>query len=256
MSGKVREFLIGSVALVAGFFLVYLLSASLTAAKPPLPPSLEDEDLAFSAQKLKGLTLGMDGLIADYYWVRSLQYVGDKILASHENLSLDDLTVLNLRLLYPLLDSATTFDPQFLAAYSYGAVVLPAIDPALAIRIAEKGIQNNPSQWRLHQHLGYIYWKLGRYDEAAEAYGRGSEIQGAPEFMRFMSARLREDGGSASTAMKMYLEICRNTDDRNIREVTRMRMMGLVSADRRPFATWSADGCEVVFDDKSPRRTR
>lgn len=256
MSGNAREFGIGSVAVVAGLWLVYFLGSSLTAAKPVLPHSIEDEDLALSAQKLKGFTLGMDGLIADFYWVRSLQYIGDKVLASKNDVSLDDLTALNPRLLYPLLDSATTFDPQFLAAYNYGAVVLPAIDPELAIKIAKKGILNNPSQWRLYQHLGYIYWKLGRYEEAAATYDEGSKIEGAPPFMKFMAARLREDGGSASTAMQMYLEICRNTDDPNIKDVTRTRMIGLIPADKRPFAAWTADGCEIVIDEKSPRKTR
>lgn len=256
MRKNLRESLISVAAVLVGFSALYVVGPYLTNAKPQLPEGFEDEDLAVSASRLKGFTLGFDGLIADWYWMRSLQYVGDKVLSSKQEISLDDLNSLNPRLLYPMLDSATTMDPQFIAAYTYGAVVLPAIDPRLAVKIAEKGIANNPSEWRLYQHLGYIYWKTSNYEKAAETYQKGSEIEGAPPFMRLMSARLREDGGSAATAMEMYLEICRSTEDRNIKEVTRARMVGLIPEDKRPFARLSADGCEITIDDKSPRRQR
>lgn len=256
MSKQIKEIPISCAAVIVGLVLASALGSHIAGAKPALPAGVEDEDLAVSAARLKGFTLGFDGLIADFYWMRSLQYIGDKVLASKEEVSLDNLNSLNPKLLYPLLDSATTFDPKFLAAYSYGAIVLPAIDPELAVRIAEKGIVNNPSEWRLYQHLGYTHWKLGDYAKAADTYQRGSEIAGAPPFMRLMSARLLEDGGGAETAMEMYREICRSSDDRNIRDVARMRMLQLIPEEKRGSARLSADGCGITVDDKSSRKSR
>lgn len=248
MSDKLRDTSLSAGLIVIGLFLLYVIGPYLTNAKPAHPEGVDDEDLAVAASRIKGFTLGFDGLIADWYWMRSLQYVGDKVLSAKEEVSLDDLRPLNPRLLYPLLDSATTMDPQFLAAYSYGAVVLPAIDPALAIKIAEKGIANNRTQWRLYQHLGYIHWKLGDYVTAADTYQKGSEIEGAPVFMKMMSARLREDGGSPTTAMAIYQEICRNTDDRNVRGVVSMRMLQLVPPEQRAAARIAGVGCEITSD--------
>jgi len=71
------------------------------------------------------VSLGFNGLIADWYWMRALQYVGRKVMGTSEHLQLDNLNPLNLKLLAPLLETATTLDPQFMEPYEYAAVVLP-----------------------------------------------------------------------------------------------------------------------------------
>src|SRR5437773_156352 len=134
----------------AGFAAIFLLSGFIERNKPGLPEGYEDSDLAFNGSNLKGYAFGFEGLIADFYWMRSLQYVGDKLVKSNDEfINIDNLTNLNPRLLYPYLKTATDLDPQFIMAYTYGALVLPAIDPAKAIDLANKGIANNPKAWRL-----------------------------------------------------------------------------------------------------------
>ena len=71
---------------------------------------------------------------------------------------------------------------------------------ARAIQILKKGIDANPSAWRLHQHLGYIYWKQGNFQAASETYGQGAAIPGAPPWMEAMKAQMAAKGGSRSTA--------------------------------------------------------
>src|SRR5258707_850764 len=148
----IRDIAFPLVIIVVGFLAVFRLSGYVEAVRPALPDEYVDSDLTVRGSKLKGFALGTEGLIADYYYIRSLQYVGDKLVKSKsEFINLDDLRDLNPRLLYPLLDNATDLDPHFIAAYSYGAVVLPAIDPEKAVRLANKGIANNPTHWRLYQ---------------------------------------------------------------------------------------------------------
>src|SRR2546423_6858369 len=100
----------------------------------------DDEKLYVSGPTAKRLALGFNGLDADWYWMRSLQYVGRKIIAVDKNVAIDDLSRLALKLLAPLLENATTLDPQFLDPYEYAAVVLPAINVKEAIRITRTGI--------------------------------------------------------------------------------------------------------------------
>ena len=83
-----------------------------------------DDKLYLNGATVKRVSLGFNGLAADWYWMRSLQYVGRKVLANGQGLQLDNLGALNLKLLPPLLDTATTLDPQFLEPYQYAAVVL------------------------------------------------------------------------------------------------------------------------------------
>ena len=147
MATKSTKTLIATAVILLGFASVFFLSGFIEGVRPPLPDGFEDHDLALQGSKLKGYALGSEGLIADWYWMNSLQYVGDKLMRSSlENLNIEDLRSLNPRLLYPYLNNATDLDPRFMPAYSYGATVLPAIDRDEAIKLTEKGIANNPGR--------------------------------------------------------------------------------------------------------------
>ncbi len=234
MKNNSAKLIISVVFVVIGFGLVFLLSNFINNSRPPLPENFEDQDLLLQGSKIKGFTLGFNGLMADWYWMQALQYIGDKVTNSKDaNINLENLRPLNPRLLYPLLDNATSLDPQFLTAYSYGAIVLPAIDSQLAIKIAEKGITNNPNEWRLYQHLGYIYWRLKDFDKASESYQKGSQIEGSPSFMRMMAAQMKTQGGSRQTARIMYQQMLSEAQDSQTKEVATMKLMQIDSLDER-----------------------
>ncbi|HET6646411.1 MAG TPA: hypothetical protein VFH01_03715, partial [Pyrinomonadaceae bacterium] len=149
--------------IVVGLILVFSLSRWIDVHRPLGNQKVEQEELYLKATTARRLSLGFNGLVADWYWMRSLQYVGGKIIDYPENLHLDNLGKLNLKLLAPLLDASTTLDPQFMEPYQYAAVVLPDFDVEAAIRIIEKGIAANPQQWRLYHNLGFIYWQQKDY---------------------------------------------------------------------------------------------
>ncbi len=220
--------------IVVGFALVFTLSSYLEKNRVSLPEAYEDADLELQGKRLKGYALGAEGLLADWYWMRSLQYIGGKISKSEaEVINVDDLTSLNPRLLYPLLDNASDLDPKFMAVYSYGASVLPAIDPSQAIRLTEKGIANNPDAWRLYQYLGYIHWRLKNYEQAAEIYDKGSRVPGAASFMRQMAAVMKTRGGDRETARRMYSQMLAEAEDQQTKNNAGLRLLELDSLDER-----------------------
>ena len=219
--------------IIAGFAAIVSLSGYLERHHPQLPPDYEDSDLSMNGSKLKGFALGFEGLMADWYWMRSLQYIGGKIDKSESDINIDDMRSLNPKLLYPYLENATDLDPHFIAAYSYGAMVLPAIDAQKAIELTNRGIANNPSEWRLYQHLGYIYWKMGKYDKSAESYETGSRIDGAAPFMRMMAASMQTSGGSRSTAREIYRQMLTGADDEQVKLTATRRLYELASLDER-----------------------
>ena len=189
------------------------------------------EELYVSPRAARRLALGFNGLAADWYWLRALQYVGRKSAAYQGSLQIDDLGPLELRVLAPLLDNATTLDPQFIAAYNYGAVVLPAVDVDAAVRLVEKGISENPSAWRLHSSLGYIHWQRGRYREAGDAYAAGSRVPGAPAWMAAMSAQMATKGGSRETSRAIYEVMFRSAEDGQMKLLAYRRLLQLKSLD-------------------------
>src|SRR5512147_2888440 len=99
------------ISMVSGALLV----ASLTGATFTLKgldrvqsgATLKDVLYISSPRALKRMSLGFDGLLADIYWTRAVQYFGGK--HRQENAQYE--------LLAPLLDITTTLDPHLIVAY-------------------------------------------------------------------------------------------------------------------------------------------
>ena len=224
---------------VIGMTCVALLVRRIDTLRPPEDPKAIDESLYLDGKTARRISLGFNGLAADWYWMRSLQYVGRKII-NDRDVPLDNLRLLNLKLLAPLLDTATTLDPEFLDPYEYAAIVLPAINVNDAIRITNKGIDANPNAWRLYHHLGYIYWQQHDYQAASEIYGRGAQIPGAPAWMEAMKAKMAADGGSRATAREIYTRMYEGAADEKVKDMARKRLLQLDSLDQR-------DGLRKLF---------
>ena len=231
-SERVKTITLGLVVVV-GMACAALLVRWTDTLRPPVDPNAMDESLYLNDKTAKRISLGFNGLAADWYWMRSLQYVGTKVINYPGDISLDDLSALNMKLLAPLLDTATTLDPEFLEPYEFAAIVLPAVDTQQAIRLTQKGIDANPNAWRLYHHLGYIYWRQGDYQNASEMYGRGARIPGAPAWMQAMKAKMAAEGGSRSTAREIYTRMYEQSTEDQVKEMARRRLLELDSLDQR-----------------------
>ena len=231
MNDRTKTIALGLVVVI-GIACAALLVRRLDTLRPPDDPNAIDESLYVNGKTARRISLGFNGLAADWYWMRSLQYVGRKIINDND-VPLDNLGLLNLKLLAPLLDTATTLDPEFLDPYEYAAIVLPAINVNEAIRITKKGIDANPNAWRLYHHLGYIYWQQHDYQAASEIYGSGAQIEGAPAWMEAMKAKMAADGGSRATAREIYTRMYEGSADEKVRDMARRRLLQLDSLDQR-----------------------
>jgi tetratricopeptide (TPR) repeat protein len=229
---RIRDLTLVAV-IVLGLTGTFLVSRAIDANRPAANSSFEEERLYLSGKAARRVSLGFEGLMADWYWMRSLQYVGRKIMSVPDNVPIDDLGSLNLKLLAPLLDVATTLDPQFMEAYEYSAVVLPAVNVDEAIRITRKGVDANPQAWQLYHHLGYIYWQRGDFKTAGDYYGAGATTLDAPAWMQAMKARMVAEGGSRNTAREIYARMAEGSNDDQIKEMARRRLMQLDSWDQR-----------------------
>jgi len=218
---------------VIGLAGVVGLARRIDSQKPPGDFNTDKEQLYVNGATVKRISLGFNGLAADWYWMRSLQYIGHKFLNANEDLQLDDLSKLKLTLLAPLLDTATTLDPAFMEPYQYAAVVLPAVNVDEAIRITRKGIAANPSAWQLYQQLGYIYWQQKDFQKASDAYGEGAAITGAPPWMQVMKGKMANEGGSRELAREIYSRMYQEAEAGEVKEMARKRLLQLESFDQR-----------------------
>lgn len=175
--------------------------------------TLEEVLYISSPKVLKRMSLGYDGLLADVYWTRVVQYYGRRL----------DLDNPDYSLLAPLLQITTTLDPHLIVAYQFGANFL-AIKPPLgaglpekAIELAEYGIRNNPNEWRLYYELGFIHYRLKDYSRAAKAFWRGSQVPNAHPLLKLLAAKMAGHAGEVQTARMMWSTTYQTTTDKSIR---------------------------------------
>lgn len=173
------------------------------------------EMLYISAPKvLRRLSLGYNGLLADVYWTRTVQYFGSKHYAGAQE----------YHLLAPLLQITTALDPQLTIAYEFGANFLApdppngAGMPQEAVRLAEFGIRNNPDDWKLYYNLGFIYYmELNDYKDAANAFERGAKVPNANPLLKVMAGMMAERAGEVKTARFMWVTTYQTTQDPSVK---------------------------------------
>lgn len=167
-----------------------------------------------SPKTLKRLSMGYDGLLADIYWTRAVQYFGGK---HHERST-------EYQLLAPLLDITTTLDPHLIVAYEFGSTFLAqkppegAGEPDRAIALVQEGIRQNPREWRLFYDLGFLqYSEKHDYLAAARAFAAGSQVPGAHVSMRILAAAMAQHGGDEATARLIWATTYETATDQMIR---------------------------------------
>lgn len=176
--------------------------------------TLEDVLYISSPKAVKRLSLGYDGLLADIYWTRAVQYFGGRHRAGANH----------YHLLAPLLAIATTLDPHLVVAYQFGANFLSpkppngAGMPDKAVQLVEFGIQNNPDDWKLYYELGFVYYMdMKNYAKAAEAFARGSQAPNAHPFLKVMAAQMAQHAGDTQMARALWTTTYQSSQDKQIR---------------------------------------
>jgi tetratricopeptide (TPR) repeat protein len=212
MSGSRRVTILFSFLLASAFVSSVLLLRRVDQVRSGA--TLEEVLYISSPQALKRLSLGYNGLLADIYWTRAVQYYGTK---HHEGAQRFDL-------LAPLLEITTALDPQLLVAYEYGSNFLApkppngAGMPERAIALEEFGIRNNPDAWQLYYNAGFIqYMELKDYAAAAEAFARGSRVPNAHPFLAILAGQMAEHAGDLQMARMMWSTSYQTTKDVDVR---------------------------------------
>ena len=190
---------------------------------------------------LKKLALGHEGLLADLYWMRAVQYYGEKRLRRDTN----------FKLLGPLIQIASTLDPHLMEAYSFGAILLSepkpvgANQPQTAVALLKKGIEQNPREWVLFRNLGFVYyWYIQDYPAAAQAFLAGSNNPQAARWMKTMAAELMAHGGSRQSARFLWLELYQTSTNITLKENARENLLKLTAEEEIEFLQTLIDKVE------------
>jgi tetratricopeptide (TPR) repeat protein len=202
-----------------------------------------EEALYLSSSSIKRLSFGYTGILADIYWMRAIQYFGENVAKTLEQLDKNRLLSVQSEsdLLYHYFDIITDLDPRFVNAYRYGGTFLadpPPIglgDIEKGTALFDKGRKNNPTNYHLPLEEAFIYYLYAKdYERAAELFKEASQKPGLSDFRRAslegMAASSHSKGGNRELSRQIWKEIYETTTDegrkefalRNLKEIDTM----------------------------------
>jgi tetratricopeptide (TPR) repeat protein len=188
-------------------------------------PEPEPDLLYFSSPKaLKVLALGYDSLLADFYWMRAIQYYGRREEAYKRQIPFKNL--------YTLFDITTTLDPNLMDAYHTGAAFLAEPEPVgagqqqEALKLLDKGIAAHPQDWRLYYDKGFIHYLfLHNYQTAGELFLQASKFPAAPDWIASFAAYSLSKGGSVEVAIALWQRQYREASRADLKENARNHLL-------------------------------
>jgi tetratricopeptide (TPR) repeat protein len=193
-----------------------------------------DPDLLYfnSPQMVRSLALGFDGLIADVYWMRAIQYYGRRDEADRRPVRYKNLAA--------LLDITTTLDPDLLDAFRAGSNFLSepepigAGQPEKALALLDKGIALHPDEWRLRFDKGMIYfWFLKDFQKAGQVWLEAYRRTGAPFWLEPLSAMALSKGGQIDAAIALWQRQYQESNRADVRENAKNHLMSFQVAEER-----------------------
>ena len=172
-----------------------------------------------NGRQLRAVSLGQRLLLADFYWLKLVQYVGETVMA-REN---------RWEALYPLAEVVTDLDPRYGYAYQVAGSNLSGLAHRHqeADRILEKGMRNVPGRWSLPFILSvnkFLY--EGDYAAAAFYARRAAEVGRRPHLALLAAnlALVTDEEGEYRTAAEFLRESISQADTPELREELKQRL--------------------------------
>ncbi len=176
--------------------------------------------------------------LADLYWLRLVQYVGETVI-SKEN---------RWEALYPLADLVTDLDPRFGYAYQVAGSNLSGLANRYeeSERILQKGIRNVPERWSLPFALAVNKFLYEGDFAAATRYARQAAEIGHKPHLALLAGNLAlvaDSEGEYMSAETLLLESIRQADTPGLRgeleeRLTKVRTYQVLSRAERAIATF------------------
>jgi hypothetical protein len=136
-----------------------------------------DKVLLPNKEIAKMLSLGNESLLADWYWLGFVQYLGDSKARFSDHYAYCD----------KYLDLVTYLDPRFVEPYWFVAFSVGSDQkrPDLAAKLIDRGIQANQYNWTLPFIAGVNQYLFAHDERAAARYYRmASKFPQAPDWLR------------------------------------------------------------------------
>ncbi|MFA6032319.1 MAG: hypothetical protein WC889_05420 [Myxococcota bacterium] len=182
------------------------MATALRGGKDQLPDEIE-----FPPDKnvIKATSLGYGEVIADYYWLKAIQWFGGKTMPTENKISS----------LYPLTDLISELAPLFDSNYRLGHIMLTARDTNedLSMKLLSKGRINRPDVWQIPYYQGFIAWYFKTNAKLAAVYYDDAATLGPMEmkWLHLLSAKLFSNGDNPDLAVAIMENLVANPETNN-----------------------------------------
>jgi tetratricopeptide (TPR) repeat protein len=184
---------------------------------------------------LQYASLGFEVVLADLIYLWSIQYYGyGRTLEARQYL-------------WHIYSTISDLDPQFIDAYTTGAMVMAQDmrDPALALRLLERGIERNPDNWLLPVDAGwYSYTSLDDLEAAERYFAMAASKPGAPPWAARLRAHMVAEQGDLLAAIAFWEQALAESEeagDEYGAGIARQRVPDL-------YAQWAMGELEAAID--------
>jgi tetratricopeptide (TPR) repeat protein len=159
------------------------------------------DDLMYlpESRVLRAASLGYTNVMADFIWLRAIQYYGEHRLTDRN---------------YPqaerLFQSIYDLDPAFKGATRFGALILAqdAGDPSGALELLGRAENFDPRSWEYPFDQGFIRHTIVRdYAAASRDYTRASMCNGAPDLAARLAGLSASRLGDRDAAREVWRQI-------------------------------------------------
>ena len=187
----------------------YLSQQRIDSIKSKIEPTQELLYVPYS-KNFSYFTLGYGNIISDLLYIRAVGYFGHHYLTDK-----------NYPYLYNLIEASTDMDPYFKDAYEFGAIVLSleAGQAQNSIFLLRKAISYNPDYWRYPFYMSFNYFFfLQDYQKAAFYMREAAELEGGPDYLKPLAARLYVQAGRPEVGLRFLEQMYRQVDDERLKK--------------------------------------
>ena len=173
-----------------------------------------------SGMALRALSLGLYAPLADFVWLRFIQYYGEHRLTDRK-----------YEFMYHILDILTTLDSRFIYAYTLGGLMLThdAKRPEQARMLMKKGMKVHPEEWRTPFIYAFIHYVFLKEYTVAQTYFRLAALKpDAPDIpKRWAAFTVYKKIGDLKTALALWIDLYNSSDNPEEKEIAEMYIQGI-----------------------------
>lgn len=178
---------------------------------------------------LRAASLGYSNVVADFIWIRAIQYYGEHRLTDRN---------------YPqaerLFQSIYDLDPAFKGATRFGALVLAqdAGDPEGALELLERAEKDDPRAWEYPFDQGFIRQTICKdFAKASGDYTRASKRKGAPDLAVRLAGLSAARLGDREAAREVWRQILADPPNELTRRIAERGLKNLEIEDMQDQLT-------------------